>query len=145
MIHWMNAFDDLSLEFIILLMEHRTHFRAVCVRVNRVGATVIALLCAMRGYDPFPPVFERRMFWGPWVGDLKLTEEGAIDLQHFRCCIRELDGMATCTLVHSASSARWMNVNRVHGVSEADIIDHLHIGGQFVSLLKLWRAARFPV
>ena len=136
MFHLMSAIDDLSLEFIILLMERRTHFRAVCVRVNRVGATLVTLVCAIRGFNPFPPVFERRRFWGPWVGDLYLTEEGALDLEHLRRCIQELNGMASMVE---------LRVDRVHGASCASIINKLHVGGQWVPLMQLWRAACFPV
>ena len=75
MTHLMIAVEDLSLQFIILLMERRTHFRAACVRVNRVGATLVTLFCAMMDHNHFPPVFARIRFWGPWVGDLYLTEE----------------------------------------------------------------------
>ena len=139
MVQLMNAFDDLSLEFIILLMESRTDFRAVCIRVNRVGAALITLsLTAFPSlsFPCVPPVFERMQFWRPWVGDRCLNEAGSLDVEHLRRCIEELQGMA------------WRpepGVHRVHGASSADVIDHSYVGGQWVPRMELWRAARFPV
>ena len=115
------------LQYIILhcVSGSRRALRATCLSVALAGN---ALSRRFTGEDP--NVYERLLFWSPWVGHLCIRRSGSLHCSHYQEVKLQLRHH-----VHNADYHRYY----LHGLSSQSIMYKVYRRGKWVPEVEAWR------